>query len=103
MHCLLLLALLTSGCALRAPLVTPGQTIYVILAYVQTEAGVRAIGEPFVVDAVLGNGYVLGHNPGDSTQWVVNMGAVIQFTDYPPRSTHPPTNLQDGVRERVSR
>lgn len=92
-----------SGCALRAPLVTPGQTIYAIMAYVSTPDGIRAAGEAFVVVAILPDGYILGHNPGTPDDlWLLNMRAVIQFKQSP-EQPHPPVSLDDGVRERVSR
>ena len=99
MRCLLLLALLTSGCALRAPLVTPGQTILAVWGF--TSEGV-SLREALTIDADLGGGWLLVHAPGETQQWTINMHQMLQFTTIP-ELPHPATGWDDAIRERVRR
>ena len=98
-HVAILALLLTSGCALRAPLVTPGQTILAVWGFTEGGASLR---EALTVDADLGNGWLLVHSPGETQQWTVNMQQMLQFTTIP-ALPHPATGWDDAIRERVSR
>lgn len=98
MRGLLLLALLTSGCALRAPLVTPGQAIQVTWN-VAPEHRMVAF---YVVRRDLGDGWIEANFFGEDELRRVNLNLAIEIAQMP-TMPHPAISLDDGVRERVSR
>ena len=101
MRGLLLVALLSAGCVLEAKneLVKPGETIWVVWDF--TDGG-AVIGEALTVDAMLKDGWIRAHSPGDTKAYSVNLGLALQFTPIAAQP-HRPTGGDDGVRERASR